>query len=173
MLYQILLHTPVWVWGLFTFLLWMGWKQSRPGSVGLARTTVTSLAMAGLSLYGTVSVFGAAPLVLGGWCISALPLAWTLSRTALPAGTRYDAGQRRFMLAGSWVPLALMMGIFLAKYAIGVVIAMEPAHAHEPVFALAAALLYGAFSGCFIGRSGRLWRLARDSARPALAGLAT
>ena len=171
MLYQILLHTPAWVWGLFTLLLWLGWKLSRPSRAGLLRTAALPLAMVGLSLFGTVSAFGGAPQVLAAWCMAALPLAWALSRTALPAGTHYDAGQRRFTVAGSWIPLALMMGIFLVKYAIGVALAMEPTRAHEPVFALAAALLYGAFSGCFFGRSARLWRLALSDARPAPAGL--
>lgn len=172
MLYQILLHTPSWVWALFALLLMLGWKQSRPGSNSLTRTLVVPLAMAGLSVYGTVSAFGGTPQVLFVWCAATLPLAWALSRTALPPGTRYDAGLRRFSVAGSWMPLALMMGIFVTKYAVGVTLAMQPARAHDPAFALAVTLLYGVFSGCFFGRAARLWRLVGRDARPATADLA-
>ena len=45
----------------------------------------------------------------------------------LPAGTRYDAAERRIHQPGSFVPLALMMGIFFTKYGVGVSLAMHPA----------------------------------------------
>ncbi|KQP22403.1 hypothetical protein ASF43_00255 [Pseudorhodoferax sp. Leaf267] len=170
MLVQILSHTPSWVWGLFALLLVLGVRQSRPGRQSLARTLVVPLAMAGLSLYGTVAAFGATAAVLAAWCAAALPLAWALSRSALPAGTRYDAARRSFSVAGSWMPLALMIGIFLTKYAVGVALAMVPARAHAPAFGLVVALLYGAFSGCFFGRAARLWQLAARDARPSAHG---
>jgi hypothetical protein len=37
MLLQIILRTPVWVWGLFALLLWQGLKLARPTSTGLLR----------------------------------------------------------------------------------------------------------------------------------------
>jgi hypothetical protein len=152
MLYQILMHTPLWVWALLAALLALGVKQSRPGRIRLARTVVLPLAMAALS----------------AWLLAALPLGWGMSRTAPPAGTRYDADERVFRVTGSWWPLALMMGIFLLKYAVAVTLVQAPGLAHAPAFAVPAALLYGAFSGCFFGRSARLWRLVRrDAAAPA------
>lgn len=163
MVYGIFSHTPSWVWALLALLLGLGWKQSRPGHYSLNRTAAMPLAMVGLSVYGTVSAFGATPQVLSAWCAAALPLAWALLRTELPHGTHYDAALRRFSLAGSWTPMVLIMGIFLTKYTVGVALAMEPARAQEPVFALVAALLYGGFSGCFLGRGARLWRLAAAS----------
>ncbi len=166
MLIQIFLHTPLWVWALLALLAALGWKQSRPGIYSVTRTAAIPLSMAALSVYGTVSAFGATPAVLACWCAAALPLAWAISRSATPAGTGYDADTRRFAVAGSWVPLALMMAIFVTKYAVGVTLAMAPARAHEPVFAVAVVMLYGAFSGIFIGRSARLWRLAMRSALP-------
>lgn len=172
MLYNILSHTPLWVWALLAALAALGWKQSRASHSRLARTAVMPLAMVGLSLYGTVSAFGATSAVLVGWCAAALALALATARSALPPGTRYDAGLRSFAVAGSWVPLVLMMAIFLTKYAVGVALAMDPARAHDPAFSLTAALLYGAFSGCFFGRSARLWRLALADARVSPAGLA-
>lgn len=173
MLTQILLHTPPWVWALLTLLAALGCKQSRPGVHSLSRTAMVPLAMGGLSLYGSMSAFGATSAVLAAWGVAALPLAWIISRSAVPAGTRYDTGTRRFAVAGSWVPLGLMMAIFITKYVVGVMLAMAPARAHEPAFALAVVLLYGAFSGCFFGRSARLWRLALREATPGHARMPT
>lgn len=170
MVYGIFSHTPSWVWALLALLLVLGWKQSRPGRYSLNRSAAMPLAMVVLSVYGTVSAFGATPQVLAAWCAAALPLAWLVSRTALPHGTRYDATLRSFSLPGSWTPMVLIMGIFLTKYAVGVALALEPARAHDPQFALVAALLYGGFSGCFLGRGARLWRLAAAS-RPVNARL--
>ncbi len=83
-----------------------------------------------------------------------------LLRRPLPARTRYDAATRRFILPGSPLPLLLILGIFLTKYAVGVTLAMRPALGGETDFALSVAGLYGIFSGILLGRALRLWRLA-------------
>jgi hypothetical protein len=76
------------------------------------------------------------------------------------AGIEYDATNRRFLMPGSMVPLALFMGIFFTKYAVGISIGVQPALAHHANFALAVSTLYGAFSGIFLARAARLWRIA-------------
>ena len=90
----------------------------------------------------------------------------------LPEATRYDAAMRRFSLPGSWLPLALIMGLFLTKYFVGVVTALQPGLRGDPVFAFGFSVLYGAFSGVFVARAARLWRLASQQgsvAAPAIA----
>jgi len=47
---------------------------------------------------------------------------------------------------------------------------MEPQLAQNSPYVLCVAGLYGAFTGVFVGRAARLWRLAL---RPAVAGVAT
>mgnify|MGYP003584009648 CR=1 FL=1 len=164
MLIQILQHTPTWVFGLFLALLALGSRQLFPTQAGLRRMAIMPLAMAGLSAYGLVSAFGGAASAVAAWALAAAAaLAWVLSRP-LPAGVRFDRGEMRFSLPGSPVPLLLMMGIFLSKYAVGVLLAMHPQMAHHSGFALSMSALYGAFAGLFLGRSLRLWKLALRSA---------
>jgi hypothetical protein len=63
-----------------------------------------------------------------------------------------------------------MMGIFLTKYVVAVMLAMHPAYAQQAGFAVGISALYGLFSGVFGGRALRLGRLAmRQSAAPATA----
>ena len=160
MFYQIITHTPLWVWGLFALLLWLGLRQALPGSMGLRRITIMPIAMMGLSLYGTVSAFGATPAVLLAWFAAAAALATLVLRQPLPANTRYDSGTRMFQVQGSWVPLALMVGIFATKYFVGVASAMHLELTHDTAFAPGFSALSGAFSGVFAARAARLWQLA-------------
>lgn len=161
MLLQILQHTPGWVFALFALLLWLGGRQLRAGRTPLWRVGLMPVAMTGLSIYGVGSAFGSAPAPLAAWIAAAvLAAAWVIRRP-LPAGTHYDAATRSFMLAGSAVPLLLMMGIFFAKYTVAVQLVMHPALGHDTAFTLAIGALYGAFSGIFAARALRLWKLAR------------
>ena len=163
MLLQVLIHTPKWVFAVFALLLWLGGKQLLAGSVSLSRTTLVPLAMVAFSAFGVSSAFGTAPLPLAGWAAATLVLLALVLSRPLPLTTRYDAATRSFQIAGSAVPLVLMMGIFLAKYVVGVTLAMHPELAHQPTFALGVSTLYGAFSGIFAARALRLWKLALRS----------
>nr|WP_162583700.1 DUF6622 family protein [Variovorax sp. PBS-H4] len=160
MLTQILTHTPRWVFVLFALLVWLGIKQMFASSVSLVRVTVLPVAMAGLSFFGMLSAFGDSPVALLGWAGAVSVLLLTVQRWPLPAATRYNAATRTFHLPGSAAPLALMMGIFFTKYAVGVLLAMHPEVARHTGFALGIGTLYGAFSGIFAARTLRLWKLA-------------
>ena len=161
MILRILANTPLWVWGLLAALLALGISQMFTRSASLARVIFLPAAMIGLAIYGIFSVFGANPAVLLAWCAAAAFAVPALLSRPVPAGTRYDAATRRFTLPGSPLPLLLILGIFLTKYAVGVTLAMRPALGGETGFALSVAGLYGIFSGILLGRALRLRRLAR------------
>lgn len=163
MLGPILMRTPPWVWGLLAALLALGLGQTRSRHISLARLTLLPVAMTGLSLGGVVSTFSSSPLfsaVLLAWAAGAALMAGLIAPLAPPAGTRFDAAARRLHVPGSWVPLALILGIFLTRYIVGVELAMQPALAGDGSYALIIGGLYGLFSGTFAGRAMRLWRLA-------------
>lgn len=160
MLLQILSSTPKWVFGLFALLLWLGARQLIASRVSLTRITIMPVAMTGLAVYGVLSAFGDSPGALVGWLVAAMSLVALVLQRPLPVTTRYDAATRSFEIAGSFVPLALMMGLFFTKYVVGVEMAMHPELAHQHDLALGIGTLYGAFSGVFTGRGIRLWRLA-------------
>ncbi|WP_225781782.1 DUF6622 family protein [Xenophilus sp. Marseille-Q4582] len=164
MLIPILLHTPAWVYALFAALLWLGGRQLRDQTAPLWRVVLMPVAMVALAVYGVVAAFGQSPAGLGalaGWAVAAALLAALVLRRPLPAGTRYDAATRRLHQAGSWVPLALILAIFLTKYTVAVALVMQPELARQSLLAVAVSTLYGVFSGLFVGRALRLWRLAR------------
>lgn len=156
-------RTPVWVWGLLAGLVALGLSQAKARQASLTRVLMTPIAMTVLALYGVVSVFGAEGQIAGVlamWSLSAGTTLVMLSRLAAPAGTRYDSNSKQFYLVGSWVPMVMILCIFLTKYIVGVETAMEPTLSRDPAFALTVSALYGAFSGVFIARTLRLLRLA-------------
>ncbi len=91
----------------------------------------------------------ASPLVLAIW-LAACALLLVVVLAPVPVGTRYDSAKREFDLPGSWVPMALILGIFLTKYGVG--------------DSLAIAASYSVFSAIFAARTVSLLRMAR---RPA------
>ena len=166
MLNQILARTPIWVWALLAALLWLGLSQTVNRTASLKRITVMPLVMIGLSLFGTVSVFGSDAQLLLAWLVAGALMATLMLQKAPNAAIRYDASSRLFTLPGSWVPLALILGIFVTKYVVGFMTAMQPELRHELGFSLSCATLYGAFSGIFLARALRLWQLAYLAEKP-------
>jgi hypothetical protein len=163
MLGPVLQGTPVWVWGLLASLVALGLSQVRTRTASLARVTFMPVAMTAMSLWGTSSAFASSPMigyVMMAWMLAAAVSLSGIAPLSPPAGARYDGASRSFALPGSWVPMALIVGIFLTKYVVGVDMAMQPALARDAQYTLFAGALYGAFSGIFIGRAARLWRLA-------------
>jgi hypothetical protein len=163
MLRPIVSNTPTWVWGLLAALVALGLSQARSRQVSLARTTLLPVGMSALSLAATASSFSHAPhfgLVLLAWLSGATAAVVILAPCASSGDIRYDSTTRSFFLPGSWIPLLLILAIFVVRYAINVELAMQPSLATESSYGLVAGALYGFFSGVFAARALRLWRLA-------------
>ena len=165
----ILRNTPVWVWGLLAGLLALGISQLRDRTAGLARVSLLPVAMTVFSVSGTLSALGGSPHLAGAialWLITAA-IAFAVLAPGR-AAAQFDPQRRSYRLPGSVAPLLLIAGIFLVKYVVGVELAMAPRLVEDTQYALTVAALYGAFTGVFVGRAWRLWRLAL---RPAAAGV--
>lgn len=161
---MILQHTPSWVWVLLAVLLALGLAQTLPRRVGLRRAALLPAAMLVWSLWSVVSGFGSA-LALSAWALGALVTAGATARLGAPRGARWQADESRFELPGSWVPLALIVALFGAKFFVGASIAQHPLLRADDAFAAAASLAFGAFSGVFAGRALALLQLARRDDR--------
>jgi len=163
---QIIKNTPPWVWGLLLGLIALGWSQAVARRASLKRVLVLPTVMSGLSLAGLVSAFGVAPGACAAWLLGALAAAALVLPARLPAATVWDAQARQFQLPAGWTPMLLILGIFFTKYGVGVALALQPGLAQSGTFSQLVSGLYGAFSGIFLARAARLWRLSR---RPELA----
>jgi hypothetical protein len=157
----ILRNTPAWVWGLLVGLLALGATQLRDRTASLARVSMLPVGMTVFSAWGTISAFGTSgnlAEVVAAW-FAAAAAAFALVAPGR-ASARFHPVQRTYAMPGSVVPLLLIVGIFLVKYVVGVELAMAPRLVQDTQYALTVAGLYGAFTGIFVGRAARLWRLA-------------
>jgi len=160
MLIQILRHTPTWVFIVFGALIWLGLNQTRARTASIQRVTILPLAMVTLSIYGMTHTFDAIG-AYAAWATACVVVAALWLRYAPARNAYYDAVTARFSLPGSWLPLALICGVFVTKYAVGASLAIHPQWRGDLAFAVACATLYGAMSGLFLARTMQLWQIAR------------
>ena len=165
MFIAIVQHTPVWVWGLLAALVAAGVAQTRSREVSLLRITLLPLVLLGLSLTGVFGAFGHRPIALAAWLVG-VGAALSLARRAVAVrGASWSAESGLLHVPGSWLPLALMIGLFAIKYCAGASLALFPSLASDAAFAGACSLAYGSFSGLFLARALSLRSLA---VRPSL-----
>ncbi len=160
---EILRRTPPWVFVLFIGLLAYGYYQSKPRRLTLGKVMILPAVMVCLSFLGVLSAFGASPTGLLAWAAglmaaTTLGLTWRRRERATHAPATDPP-----LMPGSWVPLALMMAIFFTKYAVGVAQARQLPVMALPTFVLAVGFLYGVYSGLFLSRAARHWRIIKSN----------
>lgn len=161
-------HIPTWVFGLLAALIALGVSQSFPRSITLRRSAVLPVVLAGVSLAGVVSTFGQQPLALLAWALGLSGAVAALHGRVDTSAVRFSPATQRFQVPGSWVPLALMLGLFALKFGAGMSLALHPELRGSTPFALAMSAAYGVFSGAFLGRAMALWSVARRTLRQAV-----
>jgi hypothetical protein len=168
MIVQILQRTPAWVWMLLVALLYLGYLQSRTRAVPKARLFALPAAMLGLSLYSLFATFGATRLGFVAWLAGGI-LAGLLYRVfRRPAAAGYAPDTRVYTIRGSWLPLTLMLAIFVTRYAVAVMIAIDASLRQASSFVGIAGLAYGFLSCTFAARAHAVVRAAAH-APPSLA----
>ncbi|WP_416306447.1 DUF6622 family protein [Neptunicella sp. SCSIO 80796] len=163
MLIEILTHTPLWVFGLFVLLIYLGWQQSRNRTVKSHVIFLLPIGMVALSYFGMLTSFGTAIMPMTLWLASLALTAIVLAKFFTAQGVNYDPTHGKYSINGSWIPLMLMMAIFFTKYTVGVLSALNPEMLHHQTFIVVCSVLYGGFSGIFIGRAYNIWCVGRKS----------
>ncbi len=157
MLWQIILHAPLWVWPLLLGLIGLGLVQVQDRSVPGAVVLALPLVMVPYSAYGLIATFGADPRVLTAWCAGILAtIALNQSVLGIPHGVVRDRGHWRFLVRGSLLPLVVMMAIFWTRFVLGVLAGMAPATISGPSFVIGIAFWLGLCGGFFPARTIRI-----------------
>lgn len=159
---EILVYTPIWVYGLFVILLYLGWQQAKTRAVKRTMIYVLPTAMICLSFMGVMSSFGMSSQTLGYW-IMALLMATYIGVQYFPVtNASFNHHTQQFQVPGSWVPLILMMAIFFTKYLVGVAVALNPEFIELNPTIVICSLLYGGLSGVFASRAITIARASYD-----------
>jgi hypothetical protein len=163
MFIAIISKTPSWVWLLLAVLVALGWTQTRTRQMSLVRATVLPIGLMGLSLFGVLSTFGVRVLPLGAWLVALVVSAWAARALGAWRGVRWSAATSRFEVPGSWLPMLIILSIFVVKFYVGVNVAMQPALKVDSQFSLIVCLIYGVFSGLFLARALNFWMLLKSA----------
>lgn len=151
-LLQVLKGTPSWVFVLFVVLLALGFLQSRARSVPKSMLALLPASMIALSGYAIVSTFGLAPAAIGSWTLafgSMALLGWLRSPMQ---GVTLTPARNAYVVPGSWIPMALIMATFVARYAVTVMVLRDPSLRQSIPFEMTAGFGFGLLSGAFFAR---------------------
>lgn len=167
-------QAPRWVWILLAVLIAVGVSQSFARRRSLGSAIAAPLAMIVLSLYGVLSAFPfQAPAIIAWAGGVAASLALARSIVAWRA-ISWSASDRCLEVPGSWAPMALILGIFTMKFAVGALLATHPELVRSGLFGATAGFTFGALSGAFLSRGVAMWQTAHlDRQRAKLAPFST
>ncbi|CAJ0787015.1 hypothetical protein LMG19083_01517 [Ralstonia psammae] len=148
---SIVSHTPTWVFVVFAVLIAIGVRQMQPRIVSRRRLIVLPLVVAAYSLYGVSTASHGSPLALTMWMVAVL-VAFLLTYMSPPNGAVSETAST-VRVPGSWVPMVVIVGLFTARYAYNVMLAIHPEVSHSASFMALFSALFGFLGGLLLSRS--------------------
>lgn len=152
--WQILAHTPIWVFPLFGYLVWLGVKAMRPRTVTIWRSLIVP---AIFIVWGLSRLFSRQQDVMWlfvSWLAAAAILLVIGLLTARPIELDHTTGE--IMRPGSAIPLIRNITVFALQYTVAVIAAVDPHDATTA--AIVARAVSGGTTGYFLGRTIALLR---------------
>jgi hypothetical protein len=152
--WQVLIHTPIWVFPLLAWLVWQGIKAMRPRTVTIWRSLIVPAVFIvwGLSRLLSRQQDVVWPLVT--WIGAAAVLMLVGLLTARPFELDHTTGEIK--RPGSVVPLIRNITVFTLQYTVAVIAAVDPHDATTA--AIAGRAISGGTTGYFLGRTVALLR---------------
>ncbi|MCP3405328.1 DUF6622 family protein [Bradyrhizobium sp. CCGB01] len=145
--YQVLIHTPVWVWILFAYLVWQGVQAMQPRTTPIWRALIVPVVFIvwGISRIGFSPQDNAWPLV--AWIAAALALLPLGVLTPQPFDVDHNTGE--IIRPGSAFALIRNVVVFSLQYAVGVISAIDASD--RALAIIIGRAISGATAGYFIG----------------------
>jgi hypothetical protein len=164
MMTEIISRTPTWVFGLLVALIYFGVLQSRTRTVPKLRVAILPILMIGLSLSGIFSAFGASLMAIIAWFAALVFVMVASDRIKANDDITFSTTTQKFNVPGSWIPMQIMMTIFITKYAVAVLLAYNSNLRHSIGFIIGVSFIYGFLSSVFFARAWRVWATQKNAA---------
>ncbi|PDT89962.1 hypothetical protein CO669_10810 [Bradyrhizobium sp. Y36] len=147
MAYQILIHTPPWVFVLLAYLVWQGIQAMQPRTTPIWRALILPVVFIvwGMSRIGFGPQNSAWPLI--AWIAAALALLPLGVLTPRPFDVDHATGE--IIRPGSAFALIRNLVVFSLQYAVGVISAIDAGD--RALAIIAGRAISGATAGYFIG----------------------
>lgn len=145
--YQVLTHTPFWVWILLAYLVWQGIKAMQPRTTPIWRVLIVPVVFIvwGVSRIGFGQQDSSWPLA--AWIAAALALLPLGVLTPRPFDVDHKTGE--IVRPGSAFALIRNVIVFLLQYAVGVISAIDAGD--RALATIIGRAISGATAGYFIG----------------------
>ena len=145
--YQILIHTPPWVWILLAYLVWQGIKAMQPRTVPIWRALIVPVVFIvwGISRIGFGHQDNAWPLV--AWVVAALVLLPLGVLTPRPFDVDHKTGE--IIRPGSAFALVRNLVVFTLQYTVSVISAIDAGD--RALAIIVGRAISGATAGYFFG----------------------
>ena len=151
-IWEIINHTPTWVWFIFGWLLIIGIKALRKNTAHIGKLFVlptTFFAMAIHTLATESVITWIIPFAFVTSCVAFISIGWAIGKGQQ---LTIDKNQWQITLPGSSFTLILVMTIFALKYYFGYTIAAHPEVAQTLAFKIMKFACSGGLTGLAIGR---------------------
>ena len=157
-----LLHgTPIWVFALFGYLVWAGLRSLSLNARKVSRVWITPIIFIAWGVVGLMMRSGPLATNLFHWFVAALIGAAVGLLAGVPL--QVDPSRNLVVQPGSVVPLIRNVGIFVAHYALNVLMAMKPEMSAQ--YITWDIYVSGASAGYFAGWALRFARSYRQALR--------
>ena len=152
--WQMLIHTPIWVFPLLAWLVWQGIKAMRPRTVTIWRSLIVPAVFIVWGLSRLLSRQQDLMWLLIAWLAAAAVLLVAGLLTAQPLELDHTTGEIK--RPGSVLPLIRNVTVFALQYTVAVITAVDPHDATTA--AIAGRVISGGTTGYFLGRTIALLR---------------
>lgn len=148
----VLSNTPLWVYGLFVFLMWRGVNAMSEAEVSPWRLAMIPAAFTIWGVSGLFQKNGFSSLTVSAWIGAAL--AGIAVGLALMWRTPITIDRARGIIRrpADYTVLPLILLAFAAKYTLTVTMVMTPALQVDPLYMAGGMAASGFFAGIFIGK---------------------
>jgi hypothetical protein len=161
---NILLNTPLWVFGLLAALTWLGVQALQARTLPIWRVLATPAIFIAWGIASLVERSLSSPILLADWLIAVTVAAGIAAAMSRLDNIRIDRARQLVSLRGSQLPIIRNLLIFAVKYGLGVALVLAPAFQSE--LSLADTAVSGATAGYFLGWLARFAAIYRRTAAP-------
>jgi hypothetical protein len=147
-LHEIIAQAPLWVWPLLAALVWLGMSRTRSRTLHKSRVLLLPVVLTGIGLLALIEQ-GASLAAAAAFALAVIAGALAGNLLAHRQEVTVD-DQGMVKLPGEYVSLALILTIFVARFAAGAVQSVNPALAGTTEVAVPLAIV----SGFAIGLTG-------------------
>lgn len=158
-----IINTPFWVWILLVYLVIRGIKARKPASTTLVKISALPILFTFISLYDLILIYPLNPINSGLW-IAGISLGSCVGWSIVASKQiTIDKKNSTIHRPADYTLLPLVLLTFSIKYCLGAIHFISPKLLTTSFYSLIFLVLYGFFTGIFIGKFSKYyaaWRAA-------------